>query len=67
MIRIEIHQQTGFEGAELKIVDLENFDSVNALGDTFEKEGLRLVLFVYNAAIGPVVSYAATKDGWERT
>ncbi|KAF4584703.1 hypothetical protein EYR38_001934 [Pleurotus pulmonarius] len=59
-----LKKSTGFDRAELWLVDLCSFDSVKAFADKFEKEVERLDILVANAAIIPH-EYEVTKDGWE--
>ncbi|KAG6856450.1 hypothetical protein H0H87_004415 [Tephrocybe sp. NHM501043] len=60
----KLQQETGYEGAELWIVDLSCFASVIAFADKFEKDGGRLDILVANAAIASVL-YTPTADDWE--
>lgn len=62
----EIQQDTGYQAAELWIVDLSEFSSVVAFADKFEKDGGRLDILLENAAVLPG-KYVSTSDGWERT
>ncbi|KAG6877071.1 hypothetical protein C0993_010531 [Termitomyces sp. T159_Od127] len=62
----KIQQETGYEAAELWIVDLSEFSSVVAFADKFEKDGGRLDILLANAAVLPG-KYMSTSDGWERT
>jgi len=59
-------QATGFENAELALVDLSSFASVSAFGDTFIRDGSQIDIFVYNAGV-VLPKYSATMDGWEET
>ncbi|KAG6879361.1 hypothetical protein C0992_003279 [Termitomyces sp. T32_za158] len=62
----KIQQETGYQAAELWIVDLSDFASVVAFADKFEKDGGRLDILLENAAVLPG-KYVSTSDGWERT
>ena len=62
----DIERATGFTGVELRIVDLASFESVNVLGEGFEKEELKLDILVYNAGVN-MIRYETTGDGWETT
>ncbi|KAF7437540.1 hypothetical protein PC9H_004382 [Pleurotus ostreatus] len=59
-----LKKSTGFDRAELWLVDLCSFASVQAFADKFEKEVERIDILVANAAIIPR-AYEVTKDGWE--
>ncbi|KAF9489181.1 short-chain dehydrogenase [Pleurotus eryngii] len=59
-----LKKSTGFDRAELWLVDLCSFASVKAFADKFEKEVERIDILVANAAIIPH-AYEVTKDGWE--
>ncbi|KAJ6456427.1 hypothetical protein C8R45DRAFT_914010 [Mycena sanguinolenta] len=60
----KIKAETGYENAELWIVDLADFSSVKSFADKFEKDGGRLDILVENAGVS-IPQYEATKDGWE--
>ncbi|KAF7419527.1 hypothetical protein PC9H_002118 [Pleurotus ostreatus] len=60
-----IKEVTGFERAELLLVDLSSFDSVKAFADRFEQEVERLDILVNNAAVS-LPRYEDTEDGWEQ-
>ncbi|KAJ7699056.1 hypothetical protein B0H17DRAFT_927003 [Mycena rosella] len=60
----KLKAETGYERAELWLVDLADFSSVQRFADKFERDGGRLDILVENAAIG-VFAYETTKDGWE--
>ncbi|KAF8888743.1 hypothetical protein BD779DRAFT_1470032 [Infundibulicybe gibba] len=62
----ELHEQTGYQNAELWTIDLSDFDTVKAFVDKFEADGGRLDILVENAGIA-IRRYEATKDGWEST
>ncbi|KAF8074677.1 hypothetical protein FPV67DRAFT_1409312 [Lyophyllum atratum] len=59
-----LEKETGYNAAELWIIDLAKFSSVVAFADRFEKDGGRLDILVENAACAPV-NYESTPDGWE--
>ncbi|KAJ3986640.1 hypothetical protein F5890DRAFT_956913 [Lentinula detonsa] len=60
--------RTGYMRAEVWLLDLSSFDSVQAFADRFEKEGGgRLDILVENAAVAPLESYQKTKDGYMTT
>ncbi|KAG6835246.1 hypothetical protein H0H93_003571, partial [Arthromyces matolae] len=61
-----IKKATGYNTAELKIVDLSSFSSVIAFVDQVEKEGGRLDIVVANAAMASP-NYNLTSDGYEST
>ncbi|KAH7927029.1 short-chain dehydrogenase [Leucogyrophana mollusca] len=63
----EVENETGYNGAELWLVDLADFASVKAFADKFEREGGgRLDILVMNAGI-LMTEYEGTVDGWEST
>ncbi|TFK39465.1 short-chain dehydrogenase [Crucibulum laeve] len=64
-----LKSETGYEKAELWIVDLAEFSSVKAFADKFEKDGGRLDVLVENAGMAPPFDNTAefTIDGWEQT
>ncbi|KAF4584689.1 NAD(P)-binding domain superfamily protein [Pleurotus pulmonarius] len=59
-----LKESTGFDKAELWLVDLCSFASVQAFANKFEKEVERLDILVANAGVIPV-KYEATEDDWE--
>ncbi|KAI0069192.1 short-chain dehydrogenase [Artomyces pyxidatus] len=61
-----IRKATGFDGVEARVVDLANFQSVVSFAEGYMREGNRLDIYVYNAAVA-VYTYAPTVDGWETT
>ena len=61
---VELQNETGYQSAELWIIDLSLFSSVIAFADKFEKDGGRLDILVENAACG-LFTYDTTPDGWE--
>jgi retinol dehydrogenase-12 len=62
----EIREETGFEAAELMILDLSMFASVSSFVEAFEQSHDRLDILVCNAAIG-TSKYHKSPDGWETT
>ncbi|PFH48620.1 hypothetical protein AMATHDRAFT_42142 [Amanita thiersii Skay4041] len=62
-----IKRETGYERAELWLIDLLEFSSVKEFADKFERDGGRLDYLVLNAAIIPFEGRKETKDGWEHT
>jgi len=62
----DIETATGYSKAELYLVDLSSFASVDSLGAKFEQEGLTLDILVYNAGI-LMDKHEHTSDGWEPT
>jgi retinol dehydrogenase-12 len=62
----ELKKETGFEAAELMILDMSTFASVQTFVDAFEAAHERLDILVLNAAVA-MLSYEASADGWEST
>ncbi|KAJ7483238.1 hypothetical protein FB451DRAFT_1438886, partial [Mycena latifolia] len=60
----KIKAATGYERAELWLIDLADFASVRHFADKFERDGGRLDILVENAAVGKS-GYELTKDGWD--
>ncbi|KAG6918159.1 hypothetical protein DXG01_016144 [Tephrocybe rancida] len=60
----KLHNETGYKGAELWMVDLSRFSSVVAFIDKFEQQGGRLDILIGNAA-AMTSDYSTTEDGWE--
>ncbi|OAX35509.1 short-chain dehydrogenase [Rhizopogon vinicolor AM-OR11-026] len=60
----EIEQETGYNGCELRIIDLADFASVVAFADKFEKEIGGLHILVMNAGVLQP-AFQLTTDGWE--
>ena len=56
--------ETGYDQAELWLVDQADFSSVKSFADKFEVQGGRLDYLILNAAIA-TLNYEPTKDGWE--
>lgn len=59
-----LEKATGYNQAELWLIDLAEFASVKAFADRALKELERLDIIVLNAALG-THNYSTTKDGWE--
>jgi len=62
-----LERETGYQSAELWIIDLSEFQSIRLFADKFEKDGGRLDILVENAASTPKGIYEETCDGWEST
>ncbi|PFH48614.1 hypothetical protein AMATHDRAFT_42140 [Amanita thiersii Skay4041] len=60
-----IKRETGYERAELWLIDFLEFSSVQEFANKFEKDGGRLDYLVLNAGIIPLGERKETKDGWE--
>ncbi|KAJ7163378.1 hypothetical protein C8R46DRAFT_1103202 [Mycena filopes] len=60
----KLQAETGCTTAQLWIVDLAEFASVQRFADRFDEEGGRLDILVANAAV-ILPKYEETKDGWE--
>jgi len=56
--------ETGFQRAEIGLVDFASFESVKTFVQKVVKENERLDLLLENAAVA-VEDYALTEDGWE--
>ncbi|KAG9226023.1 hypothetical protein CCMSSC00406_0008685 [Pleurotus cornucopiae] len=59
-----LEESTGFDKAELWLIDLCSFESVKAFVDKLDKDVERLDILVSNAAVMPM-EYARTEDNWE--
>ena len=59
--------ETGYESAELWIIDLARISSVIDFAKRFEKEGSRIDLLLLNAGIVPAPEQKLTSDGYEPT
>ena len=59
--------ETGYESAELWIIDLARISSVVDFAERFEKEGSRIDILLLNAGIEPVRGQQLTADGYEQT
>ncbi|KAG6826512.1 hypothetical protein H0H92_015524 [Tricholoma furcatifolium] len=62
----KLRVETGYERAELQLLDLNELSSVIEFADKFEKDGGRLDILVHNASVA-VEEYTVTSDGWEST
>ncbi|KAG7444404.1 NAD(P)-binding protein [Guyanagaster necrorhizus] len=60
-----LRNETGYQKAELWLVDLSRFSSVTAFANKFEADGGRLDILVLNAGVIPDKTYRPTVDGWE--
>jgi NAD(P)-dependent dehydrogenase (short-subunit alcohol dehydrogenase family) len=59
-------RDTGFNNAELALVDLSRFESVSAFAEAFIRDGTQIDIFVYNAGVA-LTHYSPSTDGWEET
>jgi len=59
-------QATGFENAELSLVDLAQFVSVSTFADTFIRDNAQIDILVYNAGV-LLHQYSPSNDGWEES
>ena len=59
--------ETGYESAELWIIDLARISSVVDFAERFEKDGGRIDILLLNAGIEPVHGQQLTADGYEQT
>jgi NAD(P)-dependent dehydrogenase (short-subunit alcohol dehydrogenase family) len=59
-------KETGYNGAEVMLLDAASFASVSAFVDEFEKRHDRLDILVANAGVG-LWAYQPSKDGWEES
>jgi hypothetical protein len=64
---IDLKESTGYERAEIQIVDLTRFASVNDFAKNFNDREDRLDILVQNAGVLPEKESTATEDGWETT
>ena len=55
--------ETGYDQAELWLVDQADFSSVKSFADKFEAQGGRLDYLILNAAVA-LRTYEPTKDGY---
>ncbi|KZV60107.1 short-chain dehydrogenase [Peniophora sp. CONT] len=62
----ELEAETGYQGTELRTVDLASFKSVQALAAGVEQDGLAIDIMVYNAGV-LMAEHQTTDDGWEQT
>jgi NAD(P)-dependent dehydrogenase (short-subunit alcohol dehydrogenase family) len=56
--------ETGYDRAELWLIDQADFSSVKSFAEKFEKQGDRLDYLILNAGIA-ATAYIPTNDGWE--
>jgi len=63
----KLKTETGYESAELWIIDLGRISSVVDFAKRFEKEGSRLDILLLNAGIAPAPGQQLTADGYEPT
>ena len=59
--------ETGYESAELWIIDLARISSVVDFAERFEEEGSKIDTLLLNAGIEPVRGQQLTADGYEPT
>ncbi|KAJ2929465.1 hypothetical protein H1R20_g7622, partial [Candolleomyces eurysporus] len=63
----DLKESTGFDRAEIQMVDLARFASVIDFAKKFNEKEDRLDILVQNAGVLPEKEYTATEDGWETT
>ena len=63
----ELKEETGYESAELWIIDLAQISSVVVFAERFEKDGGRMDILLLNAGIEPAPGQQLTADGYEPT
>ena len=61
----ELKTETGYESAELWVIDLARISSVIDFVERFEKEGGRIDILLLNAGIAPAPGQQLTADGYE--
>ena len=61
----ELKTETGYESAELWIIDLARISSVVDFAERFEKDGGRIDILLLNAGITPAAGQKLTADGYE--
>jgi retinol dehydrogenase 12 len=61
----ELKTETGYESAELWVIDLARISSVVNFAERFEKEGGRIDILLMNAAVAPFAGQQLTADGYE--
>ena len=61
----ELKAETGYESAELWIIDLAQISSVVDFAERFEKDGGRIDILLLNAGIEPFPGQQLTADGYE--
>ena len=59
--------ETGYESAELWLIDLARVSSVIEFVERFEKDGGRIDILLLNAGIDPAPGQQLTADGYEPT
>ena len=59
--------ETGYESAELWLIDLARISSVVEFAERLEKEGGRIDILLLNAGIIPAPGQQLTADGYEPT
>jgi len=60
----ELKDETGFDRAEVGVLDLGSFESVKKFAQKIKEDNDRLDLLLKNSGVAPE-QYEATKDGWE--
>ena len=63
----ELKTETGYESAELWLIDLARISSVLEFAERLEKEGGRIDILLLNAGISPAPGQQLTADGYEPT
>ena len=61
----DLKKETGYESAELWIIDLARISSVVDFAKRFEKDGGRIDILLLNAGIAPAPGQQLTADGYE--
>ena len=61
----ELKTETGYESAELWVIDLAQISSVVNFAERFEKDGGRIDILLLNAGIAPAPGQQLTEDGYE--
>jgi retinol dehydrogenase 12 len=61
----ELKTETGYESAELWVIDLARISSVVNFAERFEKDGGRIDILLLNAGIEPAAGQQLTADGYE--
>jgi retinol dehydrogenase-12 len=61
----ELKTETGYESAELWVIDLALISSVVDFAERFENEGGRIDILLLNAGIAPFAGQQLTADGYE--
>jgi retinol dehydrogenase-12 len=60
----ELAKDTGYDGAELLLIDMATFASVSTFVDEFEKTHDRLDILMLNAGVA-LFEYQVSKEGFE--